>query len=68
MTSGASLAVPASEVRDELLSPMHSESQLHQQLKYWTLLPVSHRDPAPPVMKYGALHLLRLFGMLFCSN
>ncbi|XP_066947808.1 MSL complex subunit 3 isoform X3 [Macrobrachium rosenbergii] len=35
--------------------------KVQPQLQDWSLLPETHRDPPPPSLLYGPLHLIRLF-------
>ena len=47
---------------DNVPSVSMSYKEISHNLKNWTLLPEHHRSPAPPVMLFGSIHLLRLFG------
>ncbi|XP_047479444.1 putative male-specific lethal-3 protein-like 2 [Penaeus chinensis] len=60
VTSGASIAGIGGLARTDFTLPLSYRS-IQPHLQDWTLLPETHRDPPPPSLIYGPLHLLRLF-------
>lgn len=64
VTSGGSTAGVSSSLGRGTLRTLPYAGLQHPQLQDWTLLPEAHRYPPPPVLLYGHIHLLRLFGKL----
>lgn len=64
VTSGGSTAGVSSSLGRGTLRTLPYAGLQHPQLQDWTLLPDAHRNPPPPVLLYGHIHLLRLFGRL----
>nr|XP_027228305.1 male-specific lethal 3 homolog isoform X1 [Penaeus vannamei] len=60
ITSGASIAGIGGLARTDFTLPLSYRS-IQPHLQDWTLLPETHRNPPPPSLIYGPLHLLRLF-------
>ena len=60
--AGAASPLPTNQNAPDGGSTNPSAADAAMLLSHWSLLPDSHRDPAPPSLQYGAMHLLRLIG------
>lgn len=59
ITSGASTAGVSGGAGTDISTSLYRA--IPPQLQDWTLLPETNRDPPPPSILYGHIHLLRLF-------